>query len=192
MLVGALEKIWINEPVPLPNQTISSCYPTEWLGGYESAMSQSSSIAPYMSPLVCPDGWNTETSTWTNGYIACCASGFTFAAPSSTLDVDRPAYGGTCYSNFELGQTATVTVYNNQELSTTIAWAASTTPAQAYAHPIDGIAADYTPTATGSKTGTNSAGVATKTGENAAPPRRGGNSRAAFVIGFLLASLVAW
>jgi len=191
MLVGALEKIWINEPVPLPNQTISSCYPTEWLGGYESVISSSSSVAPYMSPLVCPDGWNTETSTWTNGYIACCASGFTFAAPSSAIDTDRPAYGGTCYSNFELGKTATVTVYNNRELSTTIAWAASTTPAQAYAHPIDGIAADYTPTATGSRTGTKSGAGAAQTGENAAP-QRGGSSRAVFVVGFLLASLVAW
>ncbi|GKT59732.1 CFEM domain protein [Colletotrichum tofieldiae] len=193
MLVGALEKIWINEPVPLPNQTTSSCYPSEWLGGYESVMSKSSSIAPYMSPLVCPDGWNTESSTWANGYIACCASGFTFAAPSKAADTDRPAYGGTCYSNFDLSQTATVTVYNAEELSTTIAWVATTTPAQAYAHPIEGIAADYTPSSTGRSTGTgtNSAGVAVKTGENAAP-QRGGNSRAAFVIGFLLASLVAW
>ncbi|KAK1978396.1 hypothetical protein LZ30DRAFT_752178 [Colletotrichum cereale] len=187
MLVGALEKIWINEPLPLPNQTISSCYPTEWLGGYQSVMSQSSSIAPYMSPLVCPSGWNTESSTWASGYIACCAPGFTFAAPSKALETDRPAYGGTCYSNFELGQTATVTVYNDKELSTTIAWTASTTPAQAYAHPIEGIAADYTPTATGTKTG---AGAATKTGENSAA-RRGGSSRAAFVVGVLLASLVA-
>ncbi|KAK2059820.1 hypothetical protein LY76DRAFT_570065 [Colletotrichum caudatum] len=86
MLVGALEKIWINEPVPLPNQTISSCYPTQWLGGYESALSQSSSIAPFMSPLVCPDGWNTETSTWTSGYIACCAS---YVTPFAR-HLDRP------------------------------------------------------------------------------------------------------
>ncbi|EFQ33796.1 uncharacterized protein GLRG_08940 [Colletotrichum graminicola M1.001] len=191
MLVGAFEKIWINEPVPLPNHTISSCYPTEWLDGYASVISSSSSVAPYMSPLVCPDGWNTETSTWTDGYIACCASGFTFAGPSSAIDTDRPAYGGTCYSNFELGKTATVTVYNNHMLSTTIAWAASTTPAQAYAHPIDGIAADYTPTATRSKTSTKTGAGAAQTGVNAAS-QRGGNSRAAFMVGFLLASLVAW
>lgn len=74
MLVGALEKIWINEPAPLPNTTISSCYPTQWVDGYTSVMSASSSIAPFMSPLVCPSGWNTESSTWSSGYIACCAS----------------------------------------------------------------------------------------------------------------------
>ncbi|EXF76443.1 hypothetical protein CFIO01_11830 [Colletotrichum fioriniae PJ7] len=195
MLVGALEKIWINEPVPLPNSTLASCHPTQWVNGYSSALSASSSIAPYMSPLVCPSGYSTESSTWSSGYIACCASGFTFAAPAKTADADRPAYGGTCYSNFDLSQTATVTVYNPEELSTTIAWVATTTPAQAYAHPIDGIAADYTPGASTSgssgSTKTNSAGVAVETDENAAP-RLGGNSRAAFVIGFLLASVMMW
>lgn len=74
MLVGALEKIWINEPVPLPNSTISSCYPTEWIDGYSSVVSKTSSVAPFMSPLVCPSGWNSESSTWANGYVVCCAS----------------------------------------------------------------------------------------------------------------------
>lgn len=76
--------------------------------------------------------------------------GFTLAPPSSAVDSDRPAYGGTCYSNFKLGQVETVTVYNATALSQTTVWTASTTPAQAYAHPIDGIAADYTPTTSSS------------------------------------------
>ncbi|KAL0938167.1 CFEM domain protein [Colletotrichum truncatum] len=189
MLVGALEKIWINEPVPLPNSTITSCYPTEWVNGYSSVMFKSSSMAPVMSPLVCPSGWNTESSTWSNGYIACCASGFTFAAPTKTADRDRPAYGGTCYSNFDLSQTATVTVYNPVELSTTIAWVATTTPAQAYAHPIEGIAADYTPVPSAAK---ESDTAGTPNSDDNAAPRLGGNSKAAIVIGVLLASLMAW
>ncbi|OLN87683.1 hypothetical protein CCHL11_05631 [Colletotrichum chlorophyti] len=193
MLVGALEKIWINEPVPLPGSTISSCYPTQWLSGYTSIMSESSSIAPFISPLVCPSGWNTESSTWSSGYIACCAPGFTFAAPSKTADSDRPAYGGTCYSDFDLSQTATVTVYNPVELSTTIAWVATTTPAQAYAHPIDGIAADYTPGPTRTYSdGNSSPRIGSSTLDESSGPKQEGNSRAALVIGFLLASVLVW
>ncbi|KAK2732998.1 CFEM domain protein [Colletotrichum kahawae] len=190
MLVGALEKIWINEPVPLPNSTITSCYPTEWVNGYSSVVSKSSSMAPVMSPLVCPSGWNTVSSTWSSGYIACCADGFTFAAPTKTADRDRPAYGGTCYSNFDLSQTATVTVYNPVELSTTIAWVATTTPAQAYNHPIEGFAMDYTPTTSASAAQESSAG--TQNSDENSAPRSGGNSKAAIVIGVLLASLMAW
>ncbi|KAF6790751.1 CFEM domain protein [Colletotrichum musicola] len=193
MLVGALEKIWINEPAPLPNTTISSCYPTEWVDGYSSVMSKSSSVAPFMSPLVCPSGWNSESSTWANGYVVCCASGFTFAAPTRTVDKDRPGYGGTCYSNFDISQTATVTVYNPESLSTTIQWSPTTTPAQAYAHPIDGIAADYTPgTAAAEVSGTGSAGTPNSNDNSAPRSGSGGNSKAALAIGFLLASLMAW
>lgn len=39
-------------------------------------------------------------------------------------------------------------MYNSSALSKTTEWTATTTPAQAYAHPIDGIALDYTPAAT--------------------------------------------
>lgn len=74
-------------------------------------------------------------------------SGYTLAPPAKTVDKARPAYGGTCYSDFDLGQVATVTVYNESALSTTKEWSATTTPAQAYAHPIDGYALDYTPSA---------------------------------------------
>lgn len=78
-------------------------------------------------------------------------SGYTLAPPSTTVDKNRPAYGGTCYSNFELGQATAVTVYNESALSTTRQWTATTTPAQAYAHPIDGYALDYTPSSSTSK-----------------------------------------
>jgi hypothetical protein len=55
--------------------------------------------------------------------------------------VKRPAYGGTCYSNFDVGTTATVTAYDQTGLIQLVEWVASTSDAQAYAHPMDGFAA---------------------------------------------------
>lgn len=117
------------------------------------------------------------------------SSGFTLAAPTSTVDKNRPAYGGTCYSDFTLGDVATVTVYNSTALSNTIAWTASTTPAQAYAHPIDGIAADYTPTTTSAVGYTGGASASTSTSDadsSAAAGRAGGGQLRAGIVGVLL------
>ncbi|KAI4861602.1 hypothetical protein F4820DRAFT_56007 [Hypoxylon rubiginosum] len=90
------------------------------------------------SPLVCPEGWTTA-KTWTNGYIACCASGFLLHPPDTTIDKNRPAYGGTCYSNFAASQTVKVTAYDSAGVTATVDWVASGTTDQAYAHPIDGF-----------------------------------------------------
>lgn len=167
MLTAVSYQIWLNEPAPLPGAAETDCYPPEWIDGYSSASGASSSVVPVASPLVCPSGWATQSDdSWSSGYMACCASyviydprererrvtdkttsGYTLAPPAKTVDKARPAYGGTCYSDFELGQVATVTVYNESALSTTKEWSATTTPAQAYAHPIDGYALDYTPSA---------------------------------------------
>lgn len=123
-------------------------------------------------------------------------SGFTLAPPSSTIDSDRPAYGGTCYSGFDLGAVATVTVYNTSALSTTELWTASTTPAQAYAHPIDGIALDYTPTASSSgetsatKTAGYTGGASTSTSESKAAGLCRGELRFDIGITLLVASIV--
>lgn len=75
MLTAKSFQIWINEPLPLPGSMLGDCYPSEWIDGYTSVVSSSSSVAPMMSPLVCPSGWKTQSDdTWTSGYIACCAS----------------------------------------------------------------------------------------------------------------------
>ncbi|KAH8661846.1 hypothetical protein BX600DRAFT_303378 [Xylariales sp. PMI_506] len=138
-------QIWLNEPEPVPGTKYSACYPSQFMDGYTSIANSSSSIAPMFSPLVCPEGWITAT-TWTNGYIACCNSGYLLAPPSTTVDPNRPAYGGTCYSNFDLSQTVTVTAFDNVNVTATADWVASTSGAQAYGHPIDGFMADVVST----------------------------------------------
>lgn len=86
---------------------------------------------------------------------------------------------------------ATVTVYNVSALSTTMEWAATTTPAQAYAHPIDGIALDYTPTtsAAGYTGGSASAtGTADSDDDDSAAARLGGGQMQAGVVAAVLAA----
>ncbi|KAI1653229.1 hypothetical protein F4813DRAFT_400257 [Daldinia decipiens] len=146
-------ELWLNEPQPVPNSKFGDCYPSGYINGYTSVCDQpiqnaSSSIAPMFSPLVCPEGWNAAR-TWSNGYIACCASGFQLHLPDKTVDTNRPAYGGTCYSNFQAGQIATVTAYDNASLTATVEWVASATTDQAYAHPIDGFALSTDSNSTG-------------------------------------------
>lgn len=124
-------------------------------------------------------------------------SGFTLALPTSTVNSDRPAYGGTCYSDFALGAVATVTMYNSSALSMTTEWTASTTPAQAYAHPIDGIAADYTPSATTTTTaavgytGGAAASTATSDSDSAAARRGGGGGSGELKSAGVVAALLA-
>lgn len=75
MLTAKSYQIWINEPLPLPGTLLGDCYPSEFVNGYTSVVGSSSSVAPMMSPLVCPSGWNTQSQdSWSTGYIACCAS----------------------------------------------------------------------------------------------------------------------
>ncbi|KAI0887664.1 uncharacterized protein GGS22DRAFT_157813 [Annulohypoxylon maeteangense] len=133
-------QLWLNEPQPVPGSKFGDCYPSGFIDGYTSVFNSSSSLAPLFSPLVCPEGW-TVAKTWTNGYIACCAYGFFLHTPDTTVDPDRPAYGGTCYSNFQVGQTVKVTGYNSASVTATAEWVASATNDQAYAHPIDGFQA---------------------------------------------------
>ncbi|KAI2615268.1 hypothetical protein GGR54DRAFT_642540 [Hypoxylon sp. NC1633] len=148
-------QIWLNEPQPVPGQKFGDCYPSDLMAGYSSVRdtatpdpssaqeplfvyNSSSSIAPLFSPLVCPEGWNA-VETWASNYIACCASGFQFAPPSTTIDENRPAYGGTCYTGFTVDQVITVTAFNSASATATVEWRASATNDQAYAHPIDGF-----------------------------------------------------
>ena len=67
-------------------------------------------------------------------------SGYVLNAPSTTVDSNRPAYGGTCYSAAVQGSTYTVTAYNASTLTATQAWPATTSLDQFYAHVIEGYA----------------------------------------------------
>lgn len=57
------------EPMPVSSSTVTECYPSEWIGAYQTA--NTSSIVPAMSPLVCPLSWET-VMTAPGNYIACC------------------------------------------------------------------------------------------------------------------------
>lgn len=75
LLTAKSYQIWINEPAPVPGTLLTDCYPSEWVDHYTSVLSSSSSVVPVMSKLVCPSGWTTQSeSTWSSGYMACCAS----------------------------------------------------------------------------------------------------------------------
>ncbi|KAF2473736.1 uncharacterized protein BDR25DRAFT_197584, partial [Lindgomyces ingoldianus] len=134
--------IWANEPIPAVNHTSSACYPSEFLKAYQSVPSGivGSSVVPAMSPLVCPSNFCTMFAGDDN-YVACCPSGFQFHRPDVTVDPKRPGYGGTCYSDFTVSSTYAVTAYNVSGATNLAIWTASTSGAQAYAHPIDGFAA---------------------------------------------------
>lgn len=149
-------RIWLNEPLPVPGSTFSSCYPSAWIADYSSVEGQSSSIAPLVSPMVCPSGWDTASSVsqgTLSGYLACCPSGFNLTLPATTAVSTRPFYGGTCYSDFTVGDTITVAKYASTSLSATIPFTPKSTD-QAFAHPIDGfIRGAAIATATGSSSG---------------------------------------
>ncbi|KAI0405590.1 hypothetical protein F4802DRAFT_176513 [Xylaria palmicola] len=133
--------IWLNEPVPVPGTTIADCYPSEFMEYYTTYHVNPTtvgSLVPLMSPLVCPFGWQVVLKD--DDYQACCPSGYDLALPTTPLDPNRPAYGGTCYSGWALSSSTYVERYGSASASGSILVTASTTPFQAYAHVIDGIA----------------------------------------------------
>ncbi|KAI0388409.1 hypothetical protein F5Y17DRAFT_470454 [Xylariaceae sp. FL0594] len=134
--------IWLNEPVPVPGTTVSDCYPSEFLQYYSTYHPDATKVGsrvPMMSPLVCPFAWQVVYEQ--DDYQACCPSEYKLALPTtSLLDSKRPAYGGTCYSDWTLSQTAFVDAYGSTSLMGQQLAVASSTPFQAYAHVIDGIA----------------------------------------------------
>lgn len=67
-------------------------------------------------------------------------SGYQLHAPDAPVDTNRPAYGGTCYSDFAVGTNYPVIAYDAEGDTTSQQFSASTSGAQAYAHPMDGIA----------------------------------------------------
>ncbi|TRX98514.1 hypothetical protein FHL15_000588 [Xylaria flabelliformis] len=159
--------IWLNEPVPVSGTTVSDCYPPEFLSyytPYKVNPTTVGSMVPLMSPLVFPFGWQVVSGE--GDYQALCPSesGYAFTPPKNPLiDSKRPAYGGTCYSEWPLSSSAFVEVYGSDSLSGTMLVTATTSPFAAYAHVIDGIVVStLSPTSSrsGSSSGQTSAGSA--------------------------------
>lgn len=67
-------------------------------------------------------------------------SGYQFHPPNSIVDTDRPAYGGTCYSDMAANTNYPVVAYNETGDTVSQAFSTSATTVQAFAHPIDGFA----------------------------------------------------
>ncbi|KAI0458027.1 hypothetical protein F5B21DRAFT_461036 [Xylaria acuta] len=133
--------IWLNEPVPVPGTTVSDCYPPEFMSYYTTYHVNPTtvgSLVPLMSPLVCPFGWQVVSNE--GDYQACCPAGYALTPPKTLLDSNRPAYGGTCYSEWPLSSSAYVERFGSASSSDAILITASTSGFANYAHVIDGIA----------------------------------------------------
>jgi len=65
---------------------------------------------------------------------------YQFHPPDTTIDTDRPAYGGTCYSDLPWKTNVPVVAYDEYGDTASKAFSQSTSGAQAFAHPIDGWA----------------------------------------------------
>ncbi|KAI0965011.1 hypothetical protein F4678DRAFT_454216 [Xylaria arbuscula] len=133
--------IWLNEPVPVPGTTVSDCYPPEFLEYYKTYHINPTivgSMVPLMSPLVIPFGWYMVSNK--DDYLACCPVGYSLTPPKTPLDPERPAYGGTCYSQWPLSSSKYIEVYGSASLSGSMLQVASTPLFANYAHVIDGIA----------------------------------------------------
>lgn len=59
----------MNEPVPVPNTTISDCYPTQYMTSFLNLAG--GVTQPAFDPLVCPQSY-TQVAVYTSNYIACC------------------------------------------------------------------------------------------------------------------------
>lgn len=73
MLENQAFRVWMNEPIPVPDTTFSDCYPSQFMTSYQQQMSNT--IVPAFSPLVCPDSYATVFNQPIKDrplYIACC------------------------------------------------------------------------------------------------------------------------
>jgi hypothetical protein len=144
-------RIWLNAPLPVPGITVSSCYPDQFISSF---LLQAGGIsqAPF-SALVCPDGYTTQ-GQFTSNYIACCPrfvlsfpifgwsnqnSGWDGFAPASNAPSDRPAFGGTCFTNI-YNVPIQITSYDNSAIKASSIFTATGTSDQAYAYPYEGFA----------------------------------------------------
>jgi hypothetical protein len=65
---------------------------------------------------------------------------YQFHPPDTTVDTDRPGYGGTCYSDLPAKTNVPVIAFNEDGDTASKAFSQSASGAQAFAHPIDGWA----------------------------------------------------
>ncbi|KAH7378097.1 hypothetical protein BKA64DRAFT_249165 [Cadophora sp. MPI-SDFR-AT-0126] len=137
MLANRAFQIWMNAPVPVPGTTFTDCYPSQFITSL--LLSAGSVTQPAFAPLICPQHYSA-VGPYTSNYIACCPSEYSFAQPESTVFKDRPAFGGTCYSNIDMATPILVTAYGSSSVTATSYFTATVTNAQAYAYPIDGYA----------------------------------------------------
>ncbi|KAK0101162.1 hypothetical protein ONS95_012858 [Cadophora gregata] len=137
MLANRAFQIWMNAPVPVPGTTFTDCYPSQYITSL--LLSAGSVTQPAFAPLICPQHYSA-VGPYTSNYIACCPSAYSLAQPESTVFKDRPAFGGTCYSNIDMATPVLVTAYGSSSVTATSYFTATVTNAQAYAYPIDGYA----------------------------------------------------
>ncbi|CAJ2503863.1 Uu.00g112570.m01.CDS01 [Anthostomella pinea] len=191
MLPSPGYEIWLNEPVPVPSSTFSGCYPSEFLQDYETYRVNTKEVGsrvPMMKPLVCPFGWHVVSAT--GSYQACCPTEYLLAPPSTPVDANRPAYGGTCYSDWTLGQFASVSGYGPSSFTGMVLASATVTPFQVYAHVIDGIAV---PTeSTSPSNGETSGSTTVNSGSSTLPTGAIAGIVVAAVVIVLVSSVVAF
>ncbi|CZR66350.1 uncharacterized protein PAC_16251 [Phialocephala subalpina] len=161
-------RIWLNHPLPVPGTTITSCYPDEFASSFLLQTGGVSQAA--FSPLVCPAGYTTQ-GPYTSNYIACCPSGWDGLAVASNAPSDRPAFGGTCFSNI-FNVPIRITSYDTESIKASSIFTATNSQAQAFAFPYEGFAlgvavvASTTPTGSSTATGTSTTSSATASSDS--------------------------
>jgi hypothetical protein len=65
-------QIWLNYPLPVPETTFSACYPSQFMSSIVASAAGTTQAA--FSPLVCPQGYTTVSTSWpaATNYAACC------------------------------------------------------------------------------------------------------------------------
>ncbi|KAF8851781.1 hypothetical protein BDZ45DRAFT_750278 [Acephala macrosclerotiorum] len=185
-------RIWLNHPLPVPGTTITSCYPDEFASSFLLQTGGVSQAA--FSPLVCPDGYTTQ-GPYTSNYIACCPSGWDLAVASNPPS-NRPAFGGTCFSNI-FNVPIRITSYNTESIEASSIFTATDSQAQAFAFPYEGFAlgvavvASTTPTSGSQATGTSTSSSATASSDSSEAGIISSKSNTGAVAGAIIGSILA-
>ncbi|RDW56741.1 CFEM protein [Coleophoma cylindrospora] len=150
----ATDQVWQNLINPVPTETLTSCYPSQF---YSSALATVS--LPAFSQLVCPYDWETYNINTT--YIICCPNGFGFFAPYYN-STERPGLNAVCTSSIWPNILMDITSYDATGLATVIATSAGVNGALVLATPFDGNMATAVVTSSSSSSSTSST-TSTKT-----------------------------
>ncbi|RDW56892.1 CFEM protein [Coleophoma crateriformis] len=144
----ATDQVWLNIINPVPTETLTSCYPSQF---YSSAIATAS--LPAFSQLVCPYNWETYNINAT--YIICCPNGFGFYAPYYT-NTERPGLDAVCTSSIWPNILMDITSYDATALATVIATSAGVNGSLVLATPFDGNKATAVVTSTSSSSSSTS------------------------------------